>query len=149
MPINNVPTTPEEEVLLLIGDEDQELITEAVITYILAQNNDDVNLTAIAAIKYIIASLSKRIDEEVGDVKVKFSQLLDNYKKLLADFLSDPAFGLGIGLHKFGGVSKTRADAVRTNSDSRGSPLKEGFFTKNCDDDCFFNQNDIYALDCD
>lgn len=149
MPINNVPSTPEEEVLLLIGDEDEELITSAVITYILAQNDDDVNKAAIAAIRYIIASLTKRIDEEVGDVKVKFSQLLDNYKKLLDDFLSDPAFGLGIGLHRFGGVSKTQSAAVRSNSDSRGNPLKEGFFTKNCDDDCFPDQTDIYALDCD
>lgn len=148
MPINNVPSTPEEEVLLLIGDEDEELITSAVITYILSQNDDDVNRSAIAAIKYIIASLTKKIDEEVGDVKVKFSQLLDNYKSLLADFLSDPAFALGIGLHKFGGVSKVQSTTVRRNSDSRGAPLREGFFTEDCDT-CSFDQNDIYALDCD
>ena len=149
MAIDNVPTTPEEEVLLLIGDEDEELITADVITYILSENDDNVNLAAVAAIRYIISSLAKRIDEEVGDVKVKFSQLLDNYRKLLDDFLTNPAFSpFTVGLHKFGGVSKAKAAAVRQDPDSRGPALTEGFFTKDSED-CSFNRNDLFSLECD
>jgi hypothetical protein len=148
MPINVVPSTPEEKVLLIIGDSGEDLITSSVITYILSVNDDDINKAAIEATKYIIASLAKKVDEEVGDIKVKFSQLLENYKKLLKDLLSNPAYQLAASNFIFGGTSKTEIDRVRGTPDSNLPPLKEGFFTKDGSEKHISTQS-YYYLDCD
>ena len=148
MTIETVPSSLEEQVLLIIGDEEEELITIDVIAYILANNEDNVNLAAIEAIRYIIGYLTKRIDEEVGDIKVKFSQLLKNYKDLLKELLTDPSFALSLGLHRFGGVSKSASKAIARDTDSRRGPISEGFYTKNRTN-CLPNENNYFFLDCD
>ncbi len=129
MTITTLPDTSAHQVQLIIGDTPEDFIAETVIQFILDNNSDNVNAASITSLQYIIGDLSKKIDEEVGDIEVEWSQRLKHYRALLESLLKDPAFGFTPALHTFGGVSKEEIDRVRNNSDSKGSPIREGFFT--------------------
>ena len=135
MTITAKPTGPLEKVLLSIGDTEGELISPTVVQYLLDSNSNDVRLATLEATKYIVSSLSKRVDEEVGDVKVKWSQLLDNYKNLLKDFLTNPAYQTGGAGISFGGVSRTEMSRVENAPNSVGGGIRLGQFTSNSPSD--------------
>lgn len=131
MTITLDPTNdPIAQVRLNIGDaETTYILDDVVIQYILDKNSDDITASSLEALRYIVSTLGKKVDEEVGDVKAKWSQLREHYKQLLSDLLRDPALTLSPVLHFFGGTSITEVNRVRNNSDSNLPPLQEGEFT--------------------
>ena len=136
MVIEVKPDCPLVEVQLLIGDTEEELISGTVIQYILDQNDNSVGLAAIAAAKYIVSDLTKMVDEEVGDIEVNWSQLLDNYKKLLDNLVKNPIYGQARGNFIFGGTRQAKYDTVKNNSDAISSPIVGGEFSStNSNDD--------------
>jgi len=121
---------PIAQVRLTIGDaETTYILDDVVIQYILDKHSNDITASSLEALRYIVSTLGKKVDEEVGDVKVKWSQLRAHYKQLLSDLLRDPSITLTPVLHFFGGTSKTEINRVRNNSDSNLPPLQEGEFT--------------------
>lgn len=129
MTITTKPSCPLEQVQLNIGDTEEELIAATVIQYILDNNGNSVPLATVEATKYIISSLTKRVNEEVGDVKIAWSQLLDNYRKLLKDFVSNPSYQTNGASIYIGGVNQTEIDRVNADTNSVSGGLCIGEFT--------------------
>lgn len=116
---------PNDEVRLIIGDTSKELITDQTIDALLLVSDNNVQQAAVKALQYLIADCAHKVDQEVGDVKVWYSQKYDQLNSLLNKLLKDPSFMLAPALHRFGGVSKSKAKAART-SDARFIKIKEG-----------------------
>ena len=129
MAIDLKPDCPLTEVQLLIGDTEEELISGSVIQYILDRNGNAIGPSAIEAASYIVSDLTKMVDEEVGDIEVNWSQLLDNYKDLLKNLLKSPVYGQARGTFIFGGTSKVKYATVKDNPDAISSTIVGGEFS--------------------
>ena len=125
MPITLTPDAPLNQVRLLIGDTSGEYIDDAVITYLLSTNDNDVGKVSLAALDYIIAELCKLCDQTTDEVAVKYSQVLANYRKLKADLIAG-SFGEDGALFIIGGTSKAKNEAFYNNSDTVKSPVRSG-----------------------
>lgn len=147
MTVDTDLSTPLEQVRAIIGDTSGTLITDQTINALLLVNSNNVNLTAIQALQFIVADLAKQIRQEVGDVEIYANQQYEQYKDLLDDLLKDPAFMLIPALHILGGVSKSEANRVNDNSDSRRIRIIEGFGTRV--NNCIPDINNPFFLDCD
>ena len=145
MAINTKPTSATDQVLLNVGDTEQEFITAPVVQYILDVNDNSIPKATIQSLRYIIASLSKMADEVVGDVEVRWSRILGNYRKLLNDLLVNPAYRDSGGGIYFGGTSKAEMARVNDNPDSVGGGVKLGMFSDH-GDDSDININDRFHL---
>lgn len=145
MAITQNPDTTLAQVQLLIGDTDEVYIAGTVITYILANNSDNVQLAAIEATKYVISSLRRNVDEKVGDVEVNWGQLLKNYESLLKDLTSNTSYQSKTAGIYFGGVNKTEMDRVRDNSENIGGGIALGDYTSN--NSSQRDSTDLYSID--
>ena len=118
------------KVRIIIGDTTNPfLLEDTVVDYILDTNSNDVDKASIEALKYIVASLSRKVDQEVGDVRVTYSQMLKNYKDLLDDLQKDPSRMANVALPIMGGTTKSEIDRVNNNSETPNYGLISGFFT--------------------
>lgn len=144
MAIDTKPQSAVDKVLLNIGDTDEDFITSPVVQYILDTNGNSIPRASVESTRYIISALSKRADEVVGDVKVRWSQLLSNYRQLLNDMLTNPSFRDSGGGIYFGGTSKTEMDRVNNNPDSVNGGVKLGMFSSTDDND--LNINDSFHV---
>ena len=67
-----------------IGDSGNEYIADSIINYFLDTDGKSEVETAIACLHLMIADLSsKAIDQEIEEVKVWYSQLLENWNEIL------------------------------------------------------------------
>ncbi len=59
-----------DRVRLTIGDTDihEELLTDEIYSFLLVQNSDNENATALAALQYIVARFASSVTEKVGEV---------------------------------------------------------------------------------
>lgn len=130
MAVDSDLSTPLEQVRAIIGDTENQLITDQTINALLLANSDNVNKTAIQCLQFIVADLAKGVEHEVGDVWIKLNQQYEQYKDLLDDILKDPAQMLQPALHILGGTSCAEARRVNGNSDSRHINIEEGFGTR-------------------
>lgn len=134
-----------ELVRLNLGDSEKKLISDETIDALLILSEYNVPKATVQALQYIVADCAKKVDEEVGDVKVEWSQKYAQLKDLLNKYLKDPAYMLAPALHQFGGVSKTQANNNR-GGDNRNIPLKEGEVV---DKDCRkLSDNKFFLEDC-
>ena len=145
MAITTKPQSPVDVVLLNLGDIEQEFITAPVVQYILDVNDNSIPKATIQSLRYVIASLSKLADEVVGDVEVRYSIILSNYRKLLNDLLVNPAFRDSGGGITLGGTSKAEMARVNDNPDSANSGLQVGMFSST-DSASDVNINDRFSL---
>jgi hypothetical protein len=94
--------TPLTRIRASIGDIDGSLVSDDVINYLLLSHTE--SSATIECLKYIVSGLTQKVDQEVGDVKLKYSQLLKNYKTLLNDFITNPAFSSTLAVHQILGT---------------------------------------------
>lgn len=134
-----------QQVRAYIGDTDKKLISDQTIDALLITNDDNVKKTSIQALQFIVADCAKKVDQEVGDVKVWYSQKYEQMKDLLDKLQKDPSFGfMSPALHLLGGTSRTAAGKNR-GGDNRSIPLQEK--GRICKDT--YNSDNPYFLDGD
>jgi hypothetical protein len=121
------------QVRVVIGDvETPYLLDDSVIDFLLSENNNNVNTVSLKSLQIIVASLAKKKDEEVGDVRVKWSQLYDHYRNLLDDLTKNPSMGASLSLHYFGGTTKSEIKRVTNSPETPKRPITSGYFTDIC-----------------
>ena len=147
MSISLTPDTPLNQVRLNIGDASGEFMDDAVITYLLTANDNDVQKVSRLALKSILKDLAKLRDEATDEVAVKWSQVYDHYWQIYNDSKRSAALSVEGGAFWFGGTSKTENDKFYNDSDRVGCPIRNGFvsrvdaFTPNCNDPFSLDKN--------
>tara|TARA_R110000823_G_scaffold261418_10_gene382209 strand:- start:13455 stop:13928 length:474 start_codon:yes stop_codon:yes gene_type:complete len=122
-------TNAVDRVRLLVGDVDPGDVefVEQLYIYFLDSNAQDENLSAIQALKALVAKYAKAMDEVVGDVQITLKQRYEGYKDLLDTYLKDPAFGfLGTIQPYAGGLSYSEGRTDQLNTDLRGVSFSVG-----------------------
>ena len=84
---NGPGVSPKDEVRFLIGDTDAKdvLLQDGEIIWVLNRYNNAPMNAAIRCCETLIAKFSRMSDEDVGPVKIKFSQKAEAYRKLLVE----------------------------------------------------------------
>lgn len=147
MSISLTPDTPLNQVRLNIGDASGEFMDDAVITYLLTANDNDVQKVSRLALKAILKDLAKLRDEATDEVAVKWSQVYDHYWQIYKDSTRSAALSVEGGAFWFGGTSKTENDKFYNDSDRVGCPIRNGFvsrvdtFSPNCNDPFSLDKN--------
>lgn len=129
MAIDGDTSDPIFQVRLIIGDVNEPYyISDDVLAFILSENSDDVYKTALQAVRYMISFFSKKFDQEVGDVRFKWSDLRKNYIELLEELTSNPSMGAKFSLHILGGTDLTEMERVR-KANMNPARVKIGMFS--------------------
>ena len=127
MPITILPDTPLNEVRLNIGDDDGSLIDDAVITYLLTENDDNVLLVSVKAIDYIIRNAANQLaDERTDEVSKKWSQIYDNLLGLREDLQIELVGASGGSLYFVGGALKSENETYYNDPDTVKCPVRRG-----------------------
>lgn len=118
-------------VRLLIGDTDANdpQTQDEEIVFGLAQNGDNVYLTASWVARSIAAKYARLVDTDLdGQLSEKYSQLQTHYKGLsdTLEYQGKTTSG-GLGFVA-GGLSRARMKAVESNTDRKGSRIKRDQF---------------------
>jgi len=126
----NPDSNPLDAVRFLIGDTDScdQLLQDGEIKSFLAQYNNAPLNAAIRCCETIIARLSRRPDEQVGSVRISYSQQAKAYRALMNDLRTRIAITDAVPYA--GGLSESDKAAQDANID-RVKPK----FTKNMMDD--------------
>lgn len=112
-----------------IGDTDSadEQLQNEEISYLLTQNGNNVISTSIQACTNLAAKYARRADRDVGDLKVKWSQLQKHYRELAATLRRTKLANGDINVMA-GGVYDATGDADRANSAILQPRFKRGQF---------------------
>jgi len=118
-------------VRLLVGDTDTSdpQSQDEEIVFALAQNGDNVYLTASWIARSIAAKYARLVDTDLdGQLSEKYSQLQTHYKGLsdTLEYQGKTTSG-GLGFVA-GGLSRARMKAVESNTDRKGSRIKRDQF---------------------
>ena len=127
---NDPVNSATDRVRLITGDTDtyEEGLTDEVYTYLI-DNNDNENLAAIAALKYLIAKYSNYVTEKAGQLFIKESEKVEQYQKLLKMYLSNPStMLLKQGLPYAGGISASDMTANNSDEDNLTSDINIEMF---------------------
>ena len=123
-------SNPINRVRVAIGDATEPYyISDDVLAYMLEEQGCDERQTAVKAVTYLVSYFTRMMDQEVGDVRVKFSQLLNNYKDLLTVMTTDSNYGACFSLHTFGGTDKAESERVKNSCKVNQPKMRVGFFT--------------------
>lgn len=98
MPYTNNPgEVAADEVRFLIGDvdPDNELLTDAEITYLLSKTNEEPIRAAYQAAVRLLARFSRQVSKTVGPTRIDYEARVANYRGLLADLA---AMGGNVGI---------------------------------------------------
>lgn len=106
-----------DELRLLIGDTDNEdlVLDDGAIRYVLAKNPDNLTAAAIAALDLIIAKLTPLVNESAGGVSIAFGDRRRAYIELRASFTERLA--LLDAMPYAGGISKSDRAAIAGDTD--------------------------------
>ena len=129
-------------VRLLVGDtdtSDQQLQNEEV-NFALSQANDNVYYAASFCASNIASKYARRVTTDIDSaLRVEYSDLATNYKKLAIDLKSQGQRYLGTSLGVYaGGITQSGIDAVRDLTDRVTPSFRR---------DRFRNQTDDYLRD--
>ena len=82
----NPATSTLDKVRFLIGDTDidDRQLSDLEINAILADNASEPYATAITCVEGLISKYSRRVTKSVGDLSISYSEILSNYRELLA-----------------------------------------------------------------
>ncbi len=74
-----------DNVRFLIGDTDIDdpQFQDTEINAILAENASEPYSTAIVLVERLLAKYSRKVDKSMGDLSISYSQMVENYRKLL------------------------------------------------------------------
>lgn len=112
------PTTnKKDEVRFLIGDTDvqEPLLQDGEIQYLLSKYNQNAMSAAIQACETIAAKFSRLMDEQVGQVKITYSQRAEQYTKMRDELRTRLSLD-GVSPYS-GGISKTDKQVQEQNTD--------------------------------
>lgn len=125
--ITITPDCPLNEVRLIIGDADSELLADPVIDALLTTFDDDVNKTALQCIKYIIAQAAKLKDEETDEVAVRWSQIYDHYNELYSRLKAElGSMSAANGAFFIGGTLVDETNNQLSHSNTVKNPIRKG-----------------------
>lgn len=128
MLITGDPCDPIFQVRMVIGDTEEELVADEVISFALSENTNNVRAASIQVLKYIVAYVANQMSHSVGEVWIDNKKLYEQMKDLLKEVTSDPSYitaTLGILI---GGTSKTEIARVVDDTDVQSAPIKVGFY---------------------
>lgn len=134
------PSSSDRDALrFLIGDTDttDQQLTDEELDYLLTFEGS-VTAAAIAAIRSLIAKFARFADRSVGDLRVAYSQRIDNYRGLLDQLETRQVIHAGKPIA--GGLSKARKQIVDEDADR----VQPAFRRNQFDDD--ENQDDFDDL---
>lgn len=124
-----------DELRFVVGDTDSTspIFSDSEIDYIVAKYTVEGTLNvfpaAIYTVRRIVAKYSKLRDEKVGDVKVDWSQKVDNYRELLNQMIDEQTV-TGLSSIYAGGISIADKYAVANNA-NRVAPAFTKDFGRN------------------
>jgi hypothetical protein len=118
-----------DEVRFLIGDTDfgDQLVQDEEINYALGAEPTP-TAAAVRVARALASKLSRKVDKQVGDLKLSLSQQAKHFREL-ADFLEKSDSTAIPPIPYAGGISRSDKDSVRDNAD-RARPA----FTRGRDD---------------
>lgn len=92
-----------------IGDtqEDEQFLADEVITYLLAEHNDNILLTALAAAQAIWRSLARNISTSALGVSLSRDQQFEHYRLVIDDLTRECALQAGSNGVYMGGLSRS------------------------------------------
>lgn len=119
------PQSPVGQVRLIIGDSiEPYIISDEVIEFLLEQADGDIMKAAKMALQFVIRSLTKAVDQSVGDISIKYSQMLANFRAIQDDL--DRKSNLSVPI--FGGTTRSEVERVRQSPESVGL-FPRGYFS--------------------
>lgn len=132
---------PENSILdrlrLLMGDTDtnDQQLTDEVLNYYLAQNNNEAVRAAIDAVNSLIAKYSRQVTASIENVSVSSGGIVTQYRKLLIDLKGIQANkGIRSGLKPvISGISKAESQSLREKTDLRQPEFTIGQFDDQSD----------------
>lgn len=106
-----------DSVRFLVGDTDinDQQLQDEEINYLLAQNGNNVYLSAAAAANAIAAKFARLVDKSVGDLKLNFSQRQAAYATLAKELEVKGAQRVGVPYA--GGISLSDKDKDQEDTD--------------------------------
>jgi hypothetical protein len=114
-----------DHVRALIGDIDttDQLVTDEIINFQLAQNADDVFLAAEAVCLGLAAKFARKVDTSVESVRVSYSNLYKQYIEMARRYKQQAASsssssgGGGVGVPFLAGISISQRDTLKDDTD--------------------------------
>jgi len=129
MPFTGDPAnSATDRIRLIVGDTDicEEGLTDEIYTYLLDVNDDDEIVSALAALRYLIAKYASYVTEKAGKLFIKESEKFEQYRKLLDLLTKDPRTAImSQGLPYAGGISWSDYCENLANPDARQVEYKE------------------------
>ena len=117
--------TDKDKLRLRVGDTDSgdPLLSDETLSALLTAKNNDLALTAIDAVRAIIAKLGREFDRSAVGVGGSRSQKVQHFHDLLAQLTKEARLSTGITL---GGLSYDRKEAIENDSDFIQPSFKMG-----------------------
>ena len=116
-------TNPIDKVRINIGDVDREWVSDGTINSALTAFSENLFTTSVALMEMLKVKFATLADEEqVGELKVKYTKLFERYSQVLDEFKAGT--GGGIVTPKafmpiiIGGTSKSAKKAIYDNADA-------------------------------
>ena len=108
--------TTRDKLRLRIGDTDSgdPLLANETLDVLLADNNDDLSLTCIDAVRAIIAKLGREFDRSAAGVSGSRSQKVQHFHDLLKQLTKESRLSTGVVV---GGLSASRKEAIESDGD--------------------------------
>lgn len=124
-------TTPVGEVRSIIGDvsEPFEIATQTIEQYI-EKHNGNTTLAAIDCLRLLVASYAKKVNQEVGDVRVWYSERYKQLRTLLNDLTTSPSQMQRVPLPILGGTTNSEMRRVRDSCETPYIGIRVGEFSR-------------------
>jgi hypothetical protein len=112
-----------DEVRFLIGDTDSAdaLVQDEEINYAIATEANN-RMAAVRIARALSSKLSRKVDKDVGDLKIKYSQMAKQFSDL-AVFLEKEAVSFG-AIPYAGGIGESDKESVEDNTDRVSPSIK-------------------------
>lgn len=126
--INGDPNDPIYQVRMLIGDTEESEVGDNVIQFYLQANGNDIYKTSVVVLEVLLRHLSNYVSEQVGEVRVSYEKVYEIKKAILEDLKNNSKYKGGASF-VVGGISKSKMQSYRDDSDWNGSSVYSGFYT--------------------
>lgn len=134
MAFTNDPALARDRIRLRVGDTDplDPFLDDLWYEYYLENNQSNETRAAIDCAKAILARFSRNSREKVDQVEIYGNLQFEQYLSWLKSFVSDPDIsGLAPPMPFAGGISKSRIEENRRNSDNVSAPTRVGYAQEN------------------
>lgn len=137
---------PVNQVRLIIGDPDMNLISDSNIQFLLDKNDGNILDTAVECLNSILSYLAYSTREETGDVKAYWNYVYDQLKDRLDSIEKDQIYKKTKNLFYFGGTVKSDVRANKRSDERVRTPIDEVTLNRFLDRLPCYNPTNPYSL---